>query len=49
VSHENRRKFIKPANFHPIVLKKAEDIAGFSKFTLDDVINSADSDVDEVC
>ena len=38
--HENRRKFNirgkkKP---HPLVLTKAENIAGYEKFTLDEVI-----------
>ena len=40
--HENRRKFNlkgkKPKAFHPLVLTKAENIAGYEKFTLDEVI-----------
>jgi len=35
----NRRKFkIAPGKNHPIVFKKAEDIAGYEKFTLDEVV-----------
>jgi len=35
----NRRKFkVAPGKNHPIVFKKAEDIAGYEKFTLDEVV-----------
>jgi hypothetical protein len=34
---DNRHK-IAEANFPPIVYKRAEDIAGYQKFTLDEVI-----------
>lgn len=35
----NRRKFkVAPGKSHPIVYKKAEDIAGYEKFTLDEVV-----------
>ena len=35
----NRRKFKIPhGKNHPIVFKKAEDIAGYEKFTLDEVV-----------
>merc|ERR1711963_362278 len=39
VPANNRRKFhIPKGKIHPIVFKKAEDIAGYEKFTLDEVI-----------
>ena len=40
ISNNNRRKFKLPPHgkHHPIVFKKAEDIAGYEKFTLDEVV-----------
>lgn len=48
-NNHHRRKFNVPkGKIHPIVFKKAEDIDGYEKFTLDEVIYPEAKSDDEV-